>query len=283
MKVHLVSARWANFPWGFGSDVYDALLELGCEILDTDYRVERALLLSLLAQPCDLMLVLKGEGISPELIRAAPCTTVLWYPDDLVATEHGKKHIAYNGKAFDRVYGVSLWDLGEYAKLGVEAKWLPVACNPKLHRKLGLEKRYDVSFVGSLYPERKALLERLSKRFDVHYEQAYGEAMVRVFNESRIVINLPVGGFNSGNLSHRIFEVLACGSLLFTNTPPIPHSLFKDKEHLVYYDDSNLETLLTFYLENPTEREIIAEMGRLEVLAKHTVSHRIRQIFEDTT
>ena len=50
------------------------------------------------------MLVVKGNGISPELISKQPCKTVLWYQDDVFSTEHAPKHLAYNGWAFDTVY-----------------------------------------------------------------------------------------------------------------------------------------------------------------------------------
>lgn len=281
-KVHLVSARWSNYPWGFGNDVHDALVDLGIDIIDTDFRVERAQLPSLFKQPCDLMLVLKGNGIPPGLIWAAPCTTVLWYPDDLRMARARPMDIAYNGKAFNVVYSINNWDLAIYAGLGIEARWLPLGCNPKLHRKLDLEKRYDVSFVGSLYPDRVAFLERLRKRFSVHYEQTYTEAMVRVFNESKIVLNLPIGGFKSANIPHRIFEALACGSLLFTNELPYDSRLFRGGEHLVYYKEENIEDLLAHYLEHEEEREAIAEAGRKEVLARHTVRHRLERIMEET-
>lgn len=296
--VHLVSARHTNHPWGFGNDVYDALVELGCEVIDTDYRQSRGQLGSLLAQDCDLLLVLKGEGIPGERIYASPGRSVLWYPDDLIATSHGPRHIARNGWAFDIVYHISPWDAWEYTKRGVrDLRWLPLACNPKLHRRLDdtlavrhcyNRKLYDVLFVGSPHPERVKLYERLRHTFSeghpkvqVTWRRVYHEQMVEAINRARIVINLPIGGFKSGNIPHRIFEVLACGTLLLTNELPEDSRLFEDRKHLVYYNAENIEELLTFYLENPTEREIIAELGRIEVLAKHTVSHRVRQILDD--
>lgn len=284
--VHLVSARWSNHPWGFGNDVYDALVEFECEVIDTDYRQSRSELGELLRQPCDLLLVLKGEGIPGGQVYASPGRSALWYPDDLVATTHGKLHIARNGWAFDIVYHISPWDAWEYKKLGVrDLRWLPLACNPKLHRRLvpwgyGREL-YDVLFVGSPHPERVKLYERLRRRFQVAWRRVYHEQMVEAINGARIVINLPIGGFKSGNIPHRIFEVLACGSLLLTNELPEDSRLFEDRKHLVYYNAENIEELIAYYLEHEQEREAIAIAGYKEVLAKHTVSHRVRQILDD--
>lgn len=283
MRAHLVSARHTNAGFGFGNDVYDALVELGVDVIDTDYRQQRSHLEALLHQPCDLLLVIKGEAIPPGLILGQEGRTALWYPDDLLVTTHGPIHIAYNGWPFDIVYGISEWDLGEYKKLGCEdVRHLPMACNPKVHRRLpNIEKKYDICFVGSLHPERKKLLARLRKSFNVHYAHVFGEDMVRTFNESRIVLNLPIGGMKSGNLAHRVFEALACGSLLFTSQPPIPDGLFEDRKHLIYYGDENLEELLCYYLDHEDARNTIAEAGRQEVLAHHTVRHRVETILQD--
>jgi len=291
LRVHLVSARWANHPWGFGNDVYDALEEMGVEVIDTDFRLDRRHLAGLLRQDAHLTFVLKGEGIPPELIRRIPSPTVLWYPDDLMVTLHGPRHIAHNGGAFDLVYGISRWDLGEYRRCGVaEVRWLPLACNPRLHRKLDLPKVHDVCFVGSIYPNRAALLARLEQRFDLLVTRAYTEEMVRIYNQSKIVLNLGVG---RGNIPHRIFEALACGSLLLTNEPPrdLPGSLpggahdreplFEDRRHLVHYNDDNIEELIAYYLAHDEERESIAARGRAEVLRRHTVAHRVWRVLRD--
>jgi len=287
--VHLVSARWSNHPWGFGNDVYDALVELGCEVIDTDYRQSRGQLGSLLAQDCDLLLVLKGEGIPGEHMYARPGRSVLWYPDDLIATSHGKHHIDYNGWAFDIVYHISPWDAWEYKKRGVkDLRWLPLACNPKLHRKLspwGYDRKlYDVLFVGNPHPERVKLYERLRSRFKVVWRRVYHEQMVQAINRARMVINLPIGGFKSGNIPHRIFEVLACGTLLLTNElPDFRSELFLGGKHLIYFNEDNIEELIAYYLDasHEEEREAIAVAGYKEVLAKHTVRHRVERILAD--
>ena len=287
-KVHLVSARWTNHPWGFGNHIYDALLGIGCEVIDTDFRRSRSELPSLLSQPCDLLLVFKGEGISPGDIMASPGKSVLWYPDDLIATTHGKAHIAYNGWAFDIVYHISPWDACEYTKRGVrDLRWLPLACNPKLHRRLARRKHYrrklyDVLFVGSAHPERVKLYERLRQSFHVTWRSVYHEQMVQAINRARIVINLPIGGFKSGNIPNRIFEVLACGTLLLTNELPDDSELFLGGKHLIYYNEKNIEDLIAYFLEHEEEREEIAEAGRKEVLDKHTVVHRVERILADT-
>lgn len=278
-RVHLVSARWANHPWGMGNDVYDTLERMGFDVIDTDFRKDFRHLPRLLQQDAHLTFVLKGNGIPPDSIRRMRGITVLWYPDDLLATPHGPCDIAYNGRAFDLVYGFARYDLTEYAKYGVaQAKWLPLACHPPVHRELDLPKLHDVCFVGNIYPNRAALLERLSRRFDLLVTRAYGEGMVRIYNQSRIVLNLGIG---RGGVQHRVFEALACGSLLLTNELDPAERLFQDKVHLVYYNEGNIEDLIAYYLAHPEEREAIARQGREEAIRNHTCVHRIQRILGD--
>jgi len=279
VSLHLVSARWANHPWGMGNDVYDTLERMGFDVIDTDFRIDRRHLPLLLQQDAHLTVVMKGEGIPSELIRRIRGVTVLWYPDDLLATQHGPREIAYNGSAFDLVYGFAKYDLGEYAKYGVaKARWLPLACDPHVHRKLDLPKLQDVCFVGNIYPNRAALFDRLSQRFDILVTRAYGQEMVQVYNQSRIVLNLGIG---KGGVQHRVFEALACGSLLLTNELDPDERIFQDRVHLVYYTERTIEDLIAHYLAHPDERETIARQGRAEVLGRHTVAHRIRQVLRD--
>jgi len=280
VKVHLVSARFTNYRWGFGNDVFDALIDAGHTVIDTDYRLDGPAIAERLKLPCDLLLALKAEGIPPEAIRACPAFTVLWYPDDLIALEHAAKQIDYNGRAFDRVYGISKWDLGEYKKRGLrDVRWLPLACNPEIHKKLRrVRKRYDLVFVGNLDEQREVLIERLRKRWWVHVARAFGADMVRLFNEARIVLNLTAG---PGNMNHRLFEALACGSMLLTNQPPPDSRIFKDGKHLVYYTWANIDEKIGYYLAHEKERERIARAGRREVLAKHTVAHRVERIIKE--
>ena len=278
-RVHLVSARWSNHPWGMGNQVYRALKDMGFDVVDTDFRKDRHLLAHLLKQEAHLTLVLKGEGIPSELVRQIPGVAVLWYPDDLLATQHGPRHIAYNGHAFDLVFGFARYDLGEYARYGVaRAKWLPLACDPHLHRNLDLPKVHDVCFVGNVYPNRAALLERLGQRFDLHVARAFTEEMVRIYNQSRIVLNLGIG---KGGIQQRVFEALGCGSFLLTNELPPEDRLFEDRVHLVYYNDDNIEDLIEYYLAHEEEREDIARQGRDEVIRNHTFVHRIEQMLGD--
>jgi predicted AlkP superfamily phosphohydrolase/phosphomutase len=279
LTIHLVGARWANFPWGMENEMFRALEKMGFDVFDTDYRLQRENFEELFLRPAHLLLVFKGSGISPDLIRRYPGRTVLWYQDDIFATGHAPRDIAHNAHAFDTVYSFDRSALDEYRKFGVhDARWLPLAMSPAVHRKLFLPKEQDVVFVGNVYPNRAALLERLQKRFNVLVTKAYMDEMVRLFNQAKIVLNLGIG---STGIQSRVFEALGCGSFLLTNEIPDDTRLFEDRKHLAYFNDDNIEELIEYYLHHDEERESIALAGYRKAHAEHTYEHRVEQLIKE--
>jgi hypothetical protein len=80
----------------------------------------------------------------------------------------------------------------------------------------------------------------------------------------------------------RVFEALACGSLLLTpaNTGGL-EELFAPGEHLVTYRSTDeLEGLIAAYLVDEGSRERIARSGQARALASETYAHRARRLLE---
>ena len=283
LTVHLVGAGKANYPWGMENEISRALKEMGIQVIETDYRLDRENFPALFMRPAHFMLVCKGSGISPDLIGKYPGRTLLWYQDDVFTTAHAPRDLAFNGSAFDTVYSFDKSAVDEYKKFGIkDVRWLPLAASPAVHRKMDVPKKYDVSFVGNIHPNRKPFLERLQKKFNVHIERAFMDDMVRILNQSRIVLNLGIG---PTGIQQRVFEVLSCGSFLLTNEIPEADRLFENHTHLVYFNDENIEDLISYYLEHDQERENIAYEGYLEAHEKHTFHQRMHvllgQVFPD--
>ena len=93
--------------------------------------------------------------------------------------------------------------------------WLPLACDPDIHRRRALPKQHDVCFVGNVLPgDREALLEMIRRRFpNSIIGRWFLDEMAKVYSASRIVFNRSV----KNDVNMRVFEALACGSLLLTN------------------------------------------------------------------
>jgi len=276
LRIHLVGARRANFPWGMENEIYRTIEIEGIDIIETDYRLDRRNFTDLFLREAHLMLVCKGSGIPPELIKRFPGRTLLWYQDDIFSTTHASRDLEFNGWAFDVVYSFDKCALDEYRKYKItDVKYLPLAMSPVVHRKMFLPKKYDVAFVGNIHPNRRPFLERLQKRYNILVKRAFMDEMVSIFNQSRIVLNLGIG---PTGIQQRVFEVLGCGSFLMTNEIPEESRLFLDKEHLVYFKEETIEDQIAYYLAEDQERETIASQGYLEVHTNHTFQHRITEI-----
>ncbi len=279
LVIHLVGKGKTNFPWGMEIEVQRVLEQWGCDVFHTDYVADRHDLKYKLLRPAHLMLVFRGSGIPPTLLQQVPYRTVLWYQDDIFSTEHAPRDLAYNGRFFDKVYTFDYNAIRAYKELGIRnVDWLPLAAAPEIYHKQFRPKKYDIVFVGNLYPNRKALFERLAKRFDVHIFQAYNEEAARIYNESKIVLNLGIG---RTGIQQRVFEVLLCGAFLMTNEIPEDGRLFEDRKHLVYFNENNVEELIAYYLEHEDERERIAENGYRLAVQKHTYRHRLEKLIRE--
>jgi glycosyltransferase involved in cell wall biosynthesis len=161
------------------------------------------------------------------------------------------------------------------------ASWLPLACDPEIHCRHDVPTQFDVSFVGHTCPgPRDELLELIRRNFPNHFiGQAYFDEMARIYSASRIVFNRSI----KNDVNMRVFEALACGSLLVTNdlTDNGQAELFQDGVHAVMYREPHeLRDKIRYYLAHEEERETIAAAGRAEALAKHTYRHRMERLLE---
>ncbi len=103
--------------------------------------------------------------------------------------------------------------------------------------------------------------------------------MARTYSASRLVFNRSI----RNDVNMRVFEALACGSLLMTNdlADNGQDELFQDGVHLATYRDGDeLLDKIHFYLRREDLRERLAAAGRSEALSRHTYRHRMQWILE---
>ncbi len=159
------------------------------------------------------------------------------------------------------------------------AAWLPLACDPEIHRKHDVPKTFNVSFVGHVFPGPRAeLVALLQERFrEVFVGQCFFDEMARTYSASRTVFNRSI----RNDINMRVFEALACGSLLVTNDlrENGQEELFRDGVHLATYGDAEeLLEKVAYYLAHEEARERVAAAGCAEVLAKDTYRHRLERL-----
>jgi len=166
----------------------------------------------------------------------------------------------------------------------VNASWLPLACDPAIHGQRSTDVKYDLAFVGHLFPgERERLLHLIQKRYpNTFIGNKYLEQMAQTYSASRIVFNRSL----ADDINMRVFEGLCSGSLLLTNSLPEAgqDELFQEGGHYANYtQEEELWEKIEYYLSHDQKRCQIAKQGRLEVLKLHTYRHRMETILAAVT
>jgi GT2 family glycosyltransferase/spore maturation protein CgeB/Flp pilus assembly protein TadD len=184
---------------------------------------------------------------------------------------------------FDFVFAAQRDGAESLRQAGVEtALWLPLACDPQMHKKHKVKKEHDVCFVGHIFPGPRAdLLGLIQRRFKKTFVgERFFEEMARTYSASRMVFNRSI----RNDINMRVFEALACGSLLVTNdlADNGQDELFRDGVHLATYGDGEeLADKIRFYLKHARLRERIAAAGRAEVLKKDTYKNRMEKLLAE--
>jgi spore maturation protein CgeB len=256
----------------------------------------------------DIAIITGGNRIAAETIRhfkRLGIATVLWTTDPPRQFEP----LITMALSYDAIFcqGTEAIELLDRAGIG-GAQWLPMACDPSYHHPVECtaedEKTYgsDIVFVGSYYPNRAALFEKLVD-FDLAIWGPGWDALdhnsplcrcirgahttpaewLKIYSSSKIVLAThyqdPENRFPVYQASPRIFEVLACRAFLICDDQKDVFSLFKDGIDLVrFLDAADLDNKIRYYLAHSEERKAIADQGREAVLARHTYQDRIKEL-----
>jgi GT2 family glycosyltransferase/tetratricopeptide (TPR) repeat protein/2-polyprenyl-3-methyl-5-hydroxy-6-metoxy-1,4-benzoquinol methylase len=159
------------------------------------------------------------------------------------------------------------------------AAWLPLACDPEIHCPHDVANEFDVCFVGNVFPgPREEVLDILRGKYARTFiGRRYLDAMARVYSASKIVFNRSL----RNDLNMRVFEALACGSLLVTNdlAENGQAGMFQDGVHLATYRDAEeLLEKIGYYLAHENERELIAAAGRRLAVERHSYACRMQTL-----
>jgi spore maturation protein CgeB len=190
---------------------FDSLLNMGHDILYFDFmtlmqdrgrrwmntRLKEAINSE---KPDVLFCVLFKDELEKHLIREisanSEAVTLNWFCDDHWRFDNFSRYWA---PCFNWVVTTDNKAVSRYTSMGyrhaIKSQW---ACNHFLYRKLELPLSYDVTFVGQPHGNRRAVIRALqSHGIDVRVWGSGWESgrlsqdgMVRVFNQSRINLNL---------------------------------------------------------------------------------------------
>ena len=210
---------------------------------------------------------------------------------------------------FDRWAGkpyFGMWDIrlcssikaSEHIKnrYGLMSSVLRIATNRNRFRPRSEDKLYDYVFTGSYWgaprdiekidPEAIGLRFALfGKNWEDHPQfQSYFKGfapyhvMPRIYNQSKILVD----DANSvtkewGSVNSRVFDALASGTLVITNSATGSAELFENQLP-VYQSPESLREMLRHYLNNPILYQETLNALRERVLTQHTYDIRAREL-----
>lgn len=298
---------------------YQVLAAMGYEVELFDYMGElRALgkegmnqkLLTQVqgSQPTVTLFSLYTDQFEPEVVEQLRehTNTLCFFHDDTWRIEYSR----YWAKHFDFFTTPDVNGEMKYREIGLSnAIYFPFGCNNQLFRKLGIPKRYDVSFIGGWHPYREWIIDRIRMAGIAVEVAGYGwqngeinqEGMVKLFNESRINLNLSNSASwdvrylisspramvnrirskkNIEQLKARIFEVNGCGAFQLSYfVEGLANCYEIDREIGVYADADDLVEKIKFYLTHEELRESIADAAYTRTIRDHTYAQRFSKVF----
>jgi spore maturation protein CgeB len=179
--------------------------------------------------------------------------------------------------------------------------YLAHAVDPSVFCPLkGVFKRYDACFVGNWSEKRQQYVEAaLEVTPDIAiyggkwlrkcwnrpailkcWKGSYidGEALNRLYNKSRVVLNVTNWGHGEGRarsgMNMRVLEVPATGSLLLTDESLEMNEFLTPGVHVATYGNlAEFASRLKHLLDAPGESEAIAAAGCAHVRNRHTYDH----------
>jgi len=193
-----------------------------------------------------------------------------------------KKHISRG--AYDLVFCPMLKEIEVLKKVSpVDVIWMNVGCDPEIHKRLDVERKYDIGFVGNDGGiPRKFYLQEIRER---HPNSFIGKAdyrdISRIYSASKIGFSFAIRG---ECFTMRNYEIMACGAMLLMKRlrdDSAERAGFIDKKHLVMFDrPKDLFKLIDYYLKNREEREAIAENGYRLIVERHTYVNRLSEMVD---
>ena len=226
------------------------------------------------------------HSVWKEISNELPTRTIIWLADDHWRYEETKP-------IWELFNLVVTTDKNGYEKRKKEgfsnvvlSQW---GCNHFLYKNLNLPKIYDVSFVGRCYGERQEFVEKLKRQgikvttFGQGWENGSRipqTDLIRLYNQSKISLNLSFSGNHTYTIKGRDFEAPGCGSLLLTkDSKEIAEYFVPDEEIVTYRTANDAAAKIKYYLRNEDEREKIAKKGYERVMREHTIENRLSKIF----
>jgi len=201
--------------------------------------------------------------------------------------KHPSRKIVRQAVNYDLVFCALKQSAQQMQRLGINAYWIPFACDPSVHKPRAADKKYDLAFVGTEGKGyRPKLLRRLKKRYPNSFiGKADFKQLDEIYSSAKIGFNYAIRhrGKKVG-CNMRFFEILCCQTLLLNNWIEdcrIEELGFQNDMHLVMYKNRRqLFKLIDYYLAHEEKREVIAKNGYEQAIKSHTYRNRVEEMFQ---
>ncbi|MBI5058343.1 glycosyltransferase [candidate division KSB1 bacterium] len=237
-------------------------------------------------------------------LKQAGVRTAFWFVEDFRLFDYWREI----GPHYDAFFTIQRGQFVQaLADAGIRnSAYLPLAADPRVHRPLNLDPEVRTrfgsrtSFVGAGYPNRRAAFSELrlpdfkiwgndwpdhgplATIVQEHGRRLESAECVNVFNATEVNLNLhssmrsssvdPAGDF----VNPRTFELAACGAFQLVDRRTELAELFAEGTEQVVFDSiDELPGLVSYYLDHPAPRQVIAGAARERVLREHTYEHRL--------
>jgi len=223
-----------------------------------------------------------------EIRQILKIKTINWFCDD-----HWRFNTfsQYYAPYFDYVVTTFPEAVEKYKQIGckkiIVSQW---GFNQFLYRKLDLEYKYDVSFVGQPHGDRIKFINSLKKvginvvtfGFGWPNGRVSTYEMVKIFNQTKINLNLSNASRGRINqVKGRDFEIPGSGGFMITgDSEDLKQYFLPGKEIETYKNLAELVEKIKYYLRRDAEREAIKENGYIRAQREHTYEIRLNKIFD---
>lgn len=175
--------------------------------------------------------------------------------------------------------------------------FLSCATNTDQFKPLNIEKKYDVTFIGTPKKDRKEFVEYLMNKgvkikiFGAgwsdypQFNKIYGgflnpEEYTKVINQSRINICFTKNYAGVTHVIQKFFETAACKVFMLTEHSPRYSELFKDKKELVMFKTKEeLLSKINYYLKHENQREKIADNAYKRIIKDFSKNSEFKRLF----
>jgi hypothetical protein len=193
--------------------------------------------------------------------------------------------------------GLQLWQMG----LGIEGHFFPLATNPKRFQSGNVQPRLqsELTFSGNHWGEKRELIQWLKAEELIGSFKIWGKGwendpkmapfaqgflpysrMPDLYASVDLVLDDANHATKSwGSVNSRVFDALGTGKLVITNGKEGVSSTFSH-EVPTFSHAEELHQAITFFLQNPTQRQAKAQQLQMEVLNQHTYLHRAHKLKE---